>query len=105
MYVLSSTTDVVLDVSILCLLVNFIQNFRMSRNRKVCITAIFGLGVLYVIWTCSGCLKVVLNFAFSCIISSIARLVYTIEYMKANPLRDYESNFGSMSLYHLHSTL
>lgn len=48
MYVLCSVTDVVLDVSILCLPAYFIRNLQMSRGKKVGITAIFGLGVLYV---------------------------------------------------------
>lgn len=48
MYALCSVTDIILDVSILCLPAYFIRNLQVSRSRKVGITAIFGLGVLYV---------------------------------------------------------
>lgn len=76
MYVLCSVTDIALDVSILCLPAYFIRNLQMSRGKKVGITAIFGLGVF-------------------CIVSSIARLVYTVGFMKANIEGDYASNFDT----------
>ena len=97
MYVLCSVTDIVLDVSILCLPAYFIRNLQMNRSRKVGITAIFGLGVLYVTWTGSACFNSLLTSAVSCVVSSIARLVYTVRFMKANAESDWAANFNSMS--------
>ena len=48
MYVLSSVTDIILDIAILSLPVSFVRKLKMSNSKKVCVTAIFGLGILYV---------------------------------------------------------
>ena len=37
-----------------------------------------------------------LNFSISCIVSSIARLVYAVGYLKVYVEGDYASNFDSM---------
>lgn len=76
MYALCSVTDIILDVSILCLPAYFIRNLQVSRSRKVGITAIFGLGVF-------------------CIVASIARLAFTISFMKADVEHDFEANFDT----------
>lgn len=101
MYLLCSVTDILLDVSMLCLPAYFIRRLRVSRSKKVGITAIFGLGVLYVTSTRFTYFTSLLKCAISCIVSSIARLAYTVGFMKANIAGDYASNFDSMSLYHL----
>ena len=46
MYVCSSVTDIVLDLSILCLPVSFIRSLHMSSVQKVGTSSIFGLGIL-----------------------------------------------------------
>lgn len=46
MYVCSSVTDIVLDLSILCLPVSFIRNLHMSSAQKIGTSSIFGLGIL-----------------------------------------------------------
>ena len=48
MYVLCSVTDIILDISILCLPAFFIRNLQISRGKKIGLAAIFGLGILYV---------------------------------------------------------
>ena len=49
MYVLSSVTDIILDIAILSLPISFVRKLKMSNSKKVCVTAIFGLGILYVL--------------------------------------------------------
>lgn len=46
MYVCSSVTDIVLDISILCLPFSFIRKLHMSSVQKIGTTSIFGLGIL-----------------------------------------------------------
>ena len=46
MYVCSSVTDVVLDMTILCLPVSFIKILHMSSVQKIATSGIFGLGIL-----------------------------------------------------------
>ena len=46
MYVLTSVTDIILDITILALPVQFVRKLQMSKSRKAAIIAIFGLGVL-----------------------------------------------------------
>ena len=46
MYVLSSVTDVILDIAILSLPISFVRKLKMSNSKKVAVTAIFGLGIL-----------------------------------------------------------
>lgn len=77
----------------------------MSRGSKVGITAIFGLGVLYVTRTCFSFFSFVLKSALSCIVSSIVRLVYTVGFMKANLEGDYASYSLTLivSLYTINS--
>ena len=48
MYVLSSVTDVILDIAILSLPISFVRKLKMSNSKKIGVTAIFGLGILYV---------------------------------------------------------
>ena len=48
MYALSSATDIVLDIGILCLPISYIRKLKMSGAKKIGITAVFGLGILYV---------------------------------------------------------
>lgn len=48
MYVLSSVTDVILDIAILSLPISFVRKLKMSKSKKIGVTAIFGLGILYV---------------------------------------------------------
>ena len=47
MYVLSSVTDIALDISILSLPALFIWRLRMAPAKKISIIGIFGLGILY----------------------------------------------------------
>ena len=47
MYVASSATDIILDIAILSLPVSFVRKLKMSNSRKIGVTAIFGLGILY----------------------------------------------------------
>ncbi|CAF9916363.1 hypothetical protein IMSHALPRED_003055 [Imshaugia aleurites] len=65
MYVCSSVTDIVLDISILCIPVSYIRQLQMSSVQKAATSSIFGLGIF-------------------CIVSSIARLVYTVRFMQGN---------------------
>lgn len=46
MYVLSSATDIVIDISILALPAFFIRSLHLSGNQKIAISGIFGLGIL-----------------------------------------------------------
>lgn len=46
MYVCSSVTDIVLDISILCLPMSFIRRLHMSPIQKIGTSSIFGLGIL-----------------------------------------------------------
>ena len=46
MYVCSSVTDIVLDLSILFLPASFIRNLHMSSVQKIGTSSIFGLGIL-----------------------------------------------------------
>ena len=46
MYVMSSVTDILLDICILCLPVSFIRKLRLRTNQKIGIVLIFGLGIL-----------------------------------------------------------
>ena len=48
MYVCSSVTDIVLDMSILCLPIAFIRKLHMSSGQKIGTSSIFGLGILLV---------------------------------------------------------
>lgn len=73
----------------------------MSRSKKVGITAMFGLGILYVTSTRFTCFQSFLKSALSCTVASIARLAYTVEFLKEDKIGDYASNFDSMSLFHL----
>ncbi|MCJ1327612.1 hypothetical protein MMC10_004283 [Thelotrema lepadinum] len=74
MYVLSSVTDILLDVVILCLPVFFIRRLQMSTGKKIGITAIFGLGIF-------------------CIVASVARLVYTIQFDLVNISGELSTDF------------
>ncbi|OCL10347.1 hypothetical protein AOQ84DRAFT_374998 [Glonium stellatum] len=74
MYLACSVTDIVIDISILCLPGFFIRHLQMSLSRKIGIVGIFGLGTF-------------------CIVSSVARLAYTVYYYKAYIINDYASNF------------
>ncbi|MCJ1324607.1 hypothetical protein MMC10_001269 [Thelotrema lepadinum] len=74
MYVLSSVTDIILDVSILSLPTFFIWRLQMSSAKKAGIIGIFGLGIF-------------------CIVASIARLVYTIYFYNANLVNDVAAAF------------
>lgn len=71
MYVCSSVTDIVLDVSILCLPISFIRKLHMSSVQKIGTSSIFGLGIF-------------------CIVSSAARLVYTVRFMEGNIELNYD---------------
>ena len=46
MYVVCSVTDIVIDITILCLPAFFIKKLQMNFNKKVGVYAIFGLGIL-----------------------------------------------------------
>lgn len=46
MYVVCSVTDIVIDITILCLPAFFINKLQMNFNRKIGVYAIFGLGIL-----------------------------------------------------------
>jgi len=70
MYVVCSVTDIVIDITILCLPAFFIKKLQMNFNKKIGVYGIFGLGIF-------------------CVIASIARLVYTADYLKLNPAIDY----------------
>ena len=48
MYMLSSVTNIILDVGILCLPISCVINLQVSRAKKIGIVAVFGLGILYV---------------------------------------------------------
>lgn len=96
MYVLCSVTDIVLDISILCLPGFFIKDLQISRGKKVGVAGIFGLGILYVFST-SGSFgsKWMLNPSTSCIVASIARLVFSVEFIQEDPLAGFATNFDS----------
>ena len=47
MYVCCSVTDIVLDISILCLPASFIRKLHISRGQKIGLIGTFGLGILY----------------------------------------------------------
>lgn len=49
MYMVCTSTDIVLDICILCLPAFFINKLQMSKGKKVGLAAIFGLGILCVI--------------------------------------------------------
>jgi len=95
MYVLSSVTDIIIDISILALPAFFIRKLHLSGNQKIGIGAIFGLGILWVI----------LSFRllertdyFSCVVSSVVRLAYTVLFQLADIEGNYAVNFDSTSL-------
>jgi len=67
MYVLSSVTDIILDITILCIPVSFIMKLRMSKHQKVGLTGIFALGLF-------------------CVVASVARLVYAVKTVEGNLL-------------------
>lgn len=46
MYVCCSVTDILLDISILCLPALYIRKLRISGGQKVGLVGIFGLGIL-----------------------------------------------------------
>ena len=46
MYVLTSVTDIILDIAILAVPVQFVRKLQMSKSKKAAIIAIFGLGIL-----------------------------------------------------------
>ena len=48
MYVCLSVTDIVLDISILCIPAWFIRTLNISKGQKIGLACIFGLGILYV---------------------------------------------------------
>ena len=48
MYILSSVTDIILDIVILCLPATFVMRLNTSRGQKLGLVAVFGLGILYV---------------------------------------------------------
>lgn len=48
MYVCLSVTDVLLDITILCIPASFIRKLHISDGQKLGLVGIFGLGVLYV---------------------------------------------------------
>ncbi|MCJ1247507.1 hypothetical protein MMC30_004721 [Trapelia coarctata] len=76
MYMLLSITDIILNISILCLPVFYIRKLQMSQDRKLGLGAIFGFGVF-------------------CIIASTARLVYAIAYVQAENASDYTSTYDT----------
>ena len=80
MYVCQSVTDIVLDIIILCLPAYSISQLQMSLNKKIGLSAVFGLGIF-------------------CVVSSIARLVYTAEYLSLDPFHNYGPSTNSMSFY------
>jgi len=49
MYLLSSITDLLLDMFILCLPAWFIKGLQMSLDKKIGVAGIFGLGILSVL--------------------------------------------------------
>jgi len=49
MYLLSSITDLLLDIFILCLPACFIKDLQMSLDKKIGVIGIFGLGILFVL--------------------------------------------------------
>ncbi|KUJ11272.1 uncharacterized protein LY89DRAFT_786888 [Mollisia scopiformis] len=76
MYVLSSATDIVIDISILTLPAFFIRKLHLSGNQKIGIGAIFGLGIF-------------------CVVSSVARLAYTVLFQLADIEGNYAVNFDT----------
>ena len=76
MYVCQSVTDIVLDIIILCLPAYSISRLQMSLNKKIGLGAVFGLGIF-------------------CVVSSIARLVYTAEYLSLDPFHNYGPSTNS----------
>ncbi|KAH8689928.1 hypothetical protein BGW36DRAFT_432893 [Talaromyces proteolyticus] len=76
MYVLSSVTDIVIDISILALPVFFIRKLRFSTNQKIGVCGIFGLGIF-------------------CVVSSVARLAYTVIFQISNIEGNYAVNFNT----------
>ncbi|KAL6722362.1 hypothetical protein ACLMJK_001469 [Lecanora helva] len=75
-YVCSSATDIVLDVTILCLPVSFIRRLQTNVGQKIGMTSIFGLGIF-------------------CTVASITRLVYTVQMVEDIATQGFASNFGS----------
>ncbi|KAG6988559.1 choline transporter [Physcia stellaris] len=76
MYVLSSVTDVILDIAILSLPISFVRKLKMSNSKKIGVTAIFGLGIF-------------------CTIASIARLVYTVGFLQVDIVGNFAINFDT----------
>jgi hypothetical protein len=76
MYMLSSVTDIVIDICILGLPAFFIRKLHLNGNQKIGLIGIFGLGIF-------------------CVVSSIARLAYTILFHNANIKGNYAVNFSS----------
>jgi len=46
MYLCSSVTDILLDITILCLPAQFVKKLQINAAQKVAVTTIFGLGIL-----------------------------------------------------------
>ncbi|KAL2036929.1 hypothetical protein N7G274_010354 [Stereocaulon virgatum] len=75
MYVCSSVFDILLDITILCIPVSIIKGLSMTKERKLGLIGVFGVGIF-------------------CIVASIARLVYTVILVEANVNADFASNFS-----------
>ena len=94
MYVMCSVTDIILDIVILCLPASFLWKLQMSKRKKIGVAGIFGLGILYV-FTNSSYFRSVLTESISCIVSSIARLVYAVTLVAVSVDTDFAANFDS----------
>ena len=97
MYILNNATDIILDLAILCLPVTAIKRLRMSRNKKIGTMFIFGLGILYVDFFAYLTSPFNSRSDDSCIVSSVARLVYVIRYQKTQLTGDFEASFDCKS--------
>ncbi|MCJ1485775.1 hypothetical protein MMC06_005950 [Schaereria dolodes] len=76
MYILSSVTDIILDIVILCLPATFVMRLNTSRGQKLGLVAVFGLGIF-------------------CVVSSATRLAYTVRFKEVDTKGNYPVNFDS----------
>lgn len=87
--VASSITNLVLELIPLGLAQRAIWNLNLSRKKKLGVSGVFCIGILYV-FSCHPTLLIILtNFANSGFISDIVRLYYSVKFFTSNDTSYY----------------